>query len=100
MATMIRNPFKNHGMRQAFDACVETYLDGGFRNQEGTQNRGGSHKVSFWNGYNNVRDCYTLPNSLGWACKRAGEACAKHDRANNIKAPPQQQQHVRQKVCA
>lgn len=77
---MIRNPFKDPNRVQLFDACVETYQAGGFRNRDGTQNRGGSHKISFWNGYNGVNDNYTDPQSLGWAAYRAGQACAREER--------------------
>jgi len=73
----IKNPFRRADNRKMFDACVETFEAGGFRNNDGTQNRGGSHKVSFWNGYNGVADHYTVPGSLGWACRRAGQACRK-----------------------
>jgi len=88
----IRNPFRDRGMRKQFDAAVATFEDGGFRNSDGTQNRGGSHKVSFWNGFNGVRDCYTVRGSLGWACYRAGQACRKEYPNQN---PPIQERHIR-----
>ncbi len=89
----IRNPFKRHGMKKAFDACVGTFEAGGFLNPDGTQNRGGSHKISFWNGFNGVADHYTQPGTLGWAAYRAGQACRKEYPDIN---PPTQERHKRQ----
>lgn len=73
----MNNPFRTRDRARMFDTMVEVFNDGGLRNNDGTQNRGGSHKVSFWNGYNGFKDCYTNPNSIGWACYRAGQACKK-----------------------
>ena len=73
----IRNPFKKDMFRMAFDSCVGNFEAGLFRNEDGSQNRGGSHKVAFWNGYNGYTDHYTAPNTMGWAAYRAGQACRK-----------------------
>lgn len=89
---MIRNPFKRYEFRKFFDACVATFEADGFRNPDGTQNRGGSHKVSFWNGFNGVKDCYTAPGTMGWAAYRAGQACRKEYPNCN---PPIQERHKR-----
>jgi hypothetical protein len=73
----VKNPFRNADMRRRFECMVESYLDGNMLNIDGGQNRGGSHRVSFWNGYNGIEDFYTNPKSVSWACYRAGQACAK-----------------------
>lgn len=73
----IRNPFRNGDMRRIFDGYVDAFHKGALRNPDGSQSRGGSHRVSFWNGYNGLKDNYTPKGSIGWACYRAGQACSK-----------------------
>jgi len=78
----IYNPFRQPDRRRVFEACVETFYSGGFRNPNGTPNRGGAHKIAFWNGYHGIRNLTTPTDSLGFAAYRAGQACRAHDDSN------------------
>jgi len=71
------NRFRISGMRKQYDACMETVHAGGFRNKDGSENRGGSHKSAFWRGYHGEPNYLFAKETLGYACYRAGQDYAK-----------------------
>lgn len=77
----IRNPFKQRDFARIFDTMItlardpssEMYL------KDGGQHRGAMHRCAFWDGFNGMKRSPHAPSpqSLSWACYRAGQAYAK-----------------------
>jgi len=73
------NLFRNLGMRQTYDACIDAGRRHLWIASDGSQRRGSSHAGQFWNGYNGTKAAYGNPDdiefrrTLGYAAWRAGQ---------------------------
>ncbi|MFQ5993310.1 MAG: hypothetical protein ACE5NA_12810 [Nitrospiraceae bacterium] len=74
------NRFKDKGMRQMYDSCIDCARD---INSEfyvnGKRRSGASHRNSFWAGVDGIRPHWIQTGTLGYAAWRAGQDFGKEN---------------------